>query len=180
MRNHLRRMSIRELSEILQKHYLWLQEKTGGVRADLSRCDLRLMNLSKAILVGADLRWSDLSRANLFCANMQFADLRGANLSDSSLKGIDLSFADLGYAKINHSDLSYAMLHHTRLYRVESINSCFDQADLTNAYLTNVNLQGSSLGSTTLRNARLWLVDFEKAVRKGTVFAGARCVGCTY
>lgn len=88
-------MNVNELQEILKKHELWLKDKEGGCKADLSRAnlsgadlsraDLSWANLSGADLSGADLSWADLSKANLSWADLRRANLRGANLSDADL-----------------------------------------------------------------------------------------------
>jgi uncharacterized protein YjbI with pentapeptide repeats len=52
-----------EEKAILEKHQKWLNDETGGEKADLSG----------AVLSGANLR-----RANLFRANLHGADLRDA------------------------------------------------------------------------------------------------------
>lgn len=59
------------LHSILEKHKLWLEDKEGGVKADLR---------------GADLRR----------ANLQVANLRGADLQDANLRGTDLQVAPPG------------------------------------------------------------------------------------
>ena len=93
-------MEQEELNEALKKHRLWLQNKSGGERAelrgaDLSRADLRWANLNRADLRGADLREANLSRADLNRADLRGADLRGANLRGANLRGVDLDFSCL-------------------------------------------------------------------------------------
>ena len=78
-----------ELGIILEKHVLWLQNKSGGERA----------NLWGANLEGADLRGADLWRANLRGANLWGANLEGANLRGANLWGANLRGADLRGAK---------------------------------------------------------------------------------
>ena len=73
------KMTNEELKEVLRLHQMWLLDKEGGVRADLSDADL-----SDANLIGADLRY-----ANLRYANLRYADLRGANLSGADLSGAE-------------------------------------------------------------------------------------------
>ena len=72
-------MTTEELKEILRLHKLWLNDKEGGVRADLrganmTGCDLREANLREANLREANLCWADL----------RGADLRGANLCEAN------------------------------------------------------------------------------------------------
>lgn len=180
MDDHLRKVSIREVSEILQKHFLWLQDNPEGGRADLSWCDLRLMNLSFTVLVGADFRNSDLSRANFLCSNMQFADLRGAKLSDSCFKGADLSFGVLEDVSINHSDFSLARLHYTNFRRVEGREACFDHADFSHAFMIEVNLQGASLLDCCFVNTLQMFVDFRNTKPHGADYTDVFSIGCKY
>ena len=83
-------MEKKKLDEILKKHAVWLDNKDGGKRADLSDADLTGANLRCADLRGANLRG-----ANLRCANLRCADLSGANLRDADLRDADLSGANL-------------------------------------------------------------------------------------
>ena len=74
-----------ELSEILRKHALWLNNDPEGERADLSGAYLYRADLGGANLYGANLRGTNLYGANLYGANLSGAylckaDLYGANL----------------------------------------------------------------------------------------------------
>ena len=53
-------MNAKELNDVLNKHAKWLQNESGGERADLARA-----NLARADLTGADLDGADLTRANI-------------------------------------------------------------------------------------------------------------------
>ena len=82
-----------ELGSILHKHQLWLDNKDGGERADLSNstlsgADLTGAILTGAILTGADLTGAiltgaDLTRANLSWAKLRYANLTGAKIDDA-------------------------------------------------------------------------------------------------
>jgi hypothetical protein len=103
------------LPEILNLHSLWLGNKPGGSRANLSGADLIGADLSRANLSGADLSraglsGADLSRANLSGANLIGAGLSGADLSGADLSGADLIGADLSRANLSGADLSGADL----------------------------------------------------------------------
>ena len=93
-------MKPNRLKDILEKHKLWLENKPGGIqanlyKADLSGADLSRANLSEADLYGANLSRANLSEADLYGANLSGADLSGANLSGADLFGANLSEADL-------------------------------------------------------------------------------------
>ena len=68
-------MTRNEISEILRKHKMWIDDEEGGERADLRG----------AYLSGANLRRADLSGADLIEADLIEADLSGANLDFSCL-----------------------------------------------------------------------------------------------
>jgi len=67
----MKRYTPEELAEVLRLHKLWLNDKEGGERADLTSADL----------TEADLTSADLTRANLTRANLTRADLTGADLT---------------------------------------------------------------------------------------------------
>ena len=108
-------MTKEKLNEILQKHKLWLEDKDGGEKADLSSANLSSADLSSANLSCADLRFANLSSADLSSANLRYADLssadlRFANLSCANLSSADLSCANLSSANLSSADLSSANL----------------------------------------------------------------------
>ena len=93
-----------QLDNILKKHTLWVENESGGERANLSGTDLRGANLYAANLSGTDLRGANLYAADLYAADLRGAnlyatDLRGANLYAANLRGTDLSGANLRGAK---------------------------------------------------------------------------------
>ena len=84
-----------KLTEILEKHKLWLEGGEGGEHANLR---------------SADLSTADLSYADLRYADLRYADLRSANLSSADLRSADLSYADLSYADLRSANLRSADL----------------------------------------------------------------------
>ena len=78
------------LDNILKKHTLWVENESGGKRANLSGANLRGANLSGANLRGANLRGANLSGVDLYGANLRGANLREANLREANLCGADL------------------------------------------------------------------------------------------
>ena len=72
----LRKITQEQLEEVLLKHKLWLENKEGGEKADLSYVDLTGANLIGANLIGA----------NLIGANLRVSYLTGVNLEDTILK----------------------------------------------------------------------------------------------
>ena len=86
-------MNQKEIDIVLEKHQLWIENKSGGVKADLLGADLQQANLRWADLQQADLRWANLQGADLRWADLQEANLRGADLQGADLRGADLDFA---------------------------------------------------------------------------------------
>ena len=75
-----------ELSEILRKHALWLNNDPEGERA----------NLREADLYGADLREANLTGANLYGANLREINLRGAYLIGAKNLNLPLACPEQG------------------------------------------------------------------------------------
>ncbi len=104
-----------ELQAILEKHKLWLFEKDGGERANLSGADLREADLSRAILSGANLLGAELSGTDLYGADLREADLSRAILSGADLYGANLYEVDLRGANLYGANLSGANLFEANL-----------------------------------------------------------------
>lgn len=145
----MRTISQKELSEILEKHKKWLNDKEGGEQADLSNVNLRKFNLRNVDLSYADLRGSDL-----FWANLKGANLQGANLRYADLLYANLREANLQYVNLQRADLRYADLRNVNLQNVD-----LRGADLRYAYLMAANLNYSELAWSDIRYAvRPWLL----------------------
>mgnify|MGYP003206486120 CR=1 FL=1 len=93
----MKRITERELKNILYKHERWLMECEDGVKADL-----------KVDLSGADLRGTDLSNSNMFMAELVKTDLRGADLTGANLEFADLSLSKIEGAEMTDVNLDYA------------------------------------------------------------------------
>ena len=124
----MKRITVEALTEVRRLHDLWLADKPGGKRANLT---------------DADLAHAILARAKLARAN-----LTGANLTDANLRDADLTDAILARAKLARAKLTDANLMHAHL----------TDANLTDADLTGAKLEGANLsGATGLLNASDWL-----------------------
>jgi len=110
-----------ELKDMLRKHYQWLNNEAGGVRADLSGSDLRGSNLS-----GSDLRGSNLSGSDLRDSNLRDSDLRGSNLSIKYLKSLTQVVPEEGqyiaWKKINNNCICKLRIP-TKSPRMTSVSS---------------------------------------------------------
>ena len=91
-------MKREDIVEILRLHGMYLRNESGGVRANISRADLRWANLSGANLSWANLSGADLSEADLSWADLSEADLSWANLSEANLREANLREANLSGA----------------------------------------------------------------------------------
>ena len=119
--NGLKVYSSSELSEILELHKKWLKKEEGGIKADLSHCDLRNADLSSIDLRQANLSNSNLGFADLGYANLSFTDLNHADLKSANLNSANLSFADLNFANLAYANLRYAIgnMKHVKTLQLE-------------------------------------------------------------
>ncbi len=134
--------------------------------ANLEGADLSFAELDNAKLIGANLKDAKLFFANARSAFLNQVDLRGArirdiNLEDASLGNIDgrgilmykakLARANLIQAKLEkaqflYSDLTDVLLRDADLEGAEFVRTNLEGANLTNAILLAVTLNGTRLG----------------------------------
>ena len=62
------------LTEIIELHRKWIDDESGGNRANLRSANLSGADLYNANLSGANLSGANLSGANLYNANLSGAD----------------------------------------------------------------------------------------------------------
>ena len=119
----LRRLSKRQLAEVLSLHQKWLDSvgNTGSL-ADL-RC--------------TDLANTDLSRRDLSHARLQNARLLNANLSGSKFENADLGGSDLRRANLKEAVFRGARLKDAVLEDAEYLGLEFAGSDMTGAKLSN-------------------------------------------
>ena len=111
-----------QLDDILRKHALWINNESGGERANLRGANLSEANLRGANLSEADLREADLRGANLYQANLYQANLSRANLSRANLYQADLYQADLYQANLYQANLYQANLSRANLREAKNLN----------------------------------------------------------
>jgi hypothetical protein len=148
-------MTPEQLKETLRLHFLWLDGKPEGVRADLSyvnlsgadlsATNLRSANLSSVNLIATDLRGANICEANLREAYLCETNLSGADLSEANLSEADLSRADLSRADLSRADLSRADLSGADLSRADLSGANLSGADLSEANLIGADLRGADL-----------------------------------
>ncbi len=100
------------------------------IQPDLSRADLRGVDLSGAHLTEAYLSEADLSGANLIEVNLNGAYLSEANLIGASLFGANLNEADLSGADLRGANLTEATLIEAILSRATFTFTTLAELDL--------------------------------------------------
>jgi uncharacterized protein YjbI with pentapeptide repeats len=176
---------------------LWRKENPEET-VDLSKADLREMDLWDADLHGvhlheadltsaqlyrADLHGAHLHRAQLYRAYLSGADLRGVDLSEATLRKANLIAANVTGANVIAADLSEADLREAHLQGaylsgVRLSGADLSQADLRDTTLTSADLSGANLTRADLSGANLSEADLSTAMCIGTIFARATLTGC--
>jgi uncharacterized protein YjbI with pentapeptide repeats len=139
---------------------------------DLSKADLRGVDLTEAYLWTAHLEGANLSEACLNLTNLAEADVRGVDFKRADLRQVNLNKASLGLA-----DFSYANLSGAELNEADFTESVLGESNLSNASLVSVILRGTHLSAANLTganlrgaffwNANLHKTDFSKACLYG-------------
>jgi uncharacterized protein YjbI with pentapeptide repeats len=146
----LRKVTKKELEEILAQHKLWLDTNMQkGKCADLSNT-----NLDKV----------DLSNVNLQRANLDGASLKQAILKDTNLHSACLWDSMLNEAQIIHSDLSSTDMFHAHLEE-----AYIDNSNLWNANIQNASLDGATIVNSTMKETKLNFASLERATIRGTL-----------
>ncbi len=132
----------------------WLVEQPDLSRANLREVDLRGVNMSgvklfRANLAGSDLDYTNLSHTDLSKAEMIRSDLSNANLAGARMGRANLSYADLFKANLSQCYLANADLSHSDLSQANLSN-----ADLTRADLSGAKLIGAKITEEQLARAR--------------------------
>ena len=111
----MKKITQKELNEIIKKHQMWLNDENGGERArfndmNLNGLDLSNSNLEAAYFCGTDLVHSNLENCNLKSCQMCYADLSYANL-----KNANIQYADLSSCILINTNLENCNLYQTTL-----------------------------------------------------------------
>jgi uncharacterized protein YjbI with pentapeptide repeats len=114
--------------------------------ADLSLCDLRnadfrSQSLEVLDLSDTDLRGADFSQASLYWTYLFRANCEGSTFRNSRLSGVVLDGANLRGADFTGTYISYDNVNHP---------SSLLEADLTDALLEGVDLEGSRYNLRTI------------------------------
>lgn len=170
----LRKLSIKELKEVLKLHKIWLAtESKKGEKANLQNVDLY-----RAKLDGVDLRHADLQGVNLDEASLQNAFLNGANLQVSSLTDADLRDTQLVDVDFREALLYGTILCGANLTNANLRGAIIDEAELKNANLTNANLQNANLLYADLQEAFLLKATLKEANFQDADLTGVKGLLC--
>lgn len=128
--------------------------------AQLSKINLRDVNLSAADLSGANLQRAtlvngNLSGANLSSAKLARATLRDASLSNANLREVDLHHAELRGAHLDAADLTLANFRKTSLQNAHLNDATLVRTDFLGATLTGCDLAGAQLSETNFSDTSL-------------------------
>jgi hypothetical protein len=110
-------------------------------RVNLALAKLRDANLRETNLIEADLHWARLDRADLREAFLNRANLSLAHLGDADLSGAHLDGADLRGADLAGATLRGAGLRGANLAGATLRGADFDEAQLFETVLSNVDLR---------------------------------------
>ena len=171
-----KKISQQELDEILEKHMLFANGRTGGERAtlsmfDLSYLDLSGRNLARIECAGTLFCHCDLSDANLegavlFAADMRYTNLQRVKLDKSDIRGACLAGSDLTGASLVDADMRDGVLLKPKkgggdLIPVvhEDATGGFEKATIRGADMTGAKVSDSMIVQTDmtdciLRNAK--------------------------
>lgn len=163
----MKRITKKELKEILDKHQKWMLNEDEGERADfsymnLAGVDLRRENLGGMILQGADLRGADLTGTTLVETDLKGTDLKDTDLKGADLRGADLRGADLKGATLVETDLKGANLDYSCLpLWCGSLYAHFDDRQLKQIayHIVKAGLQSKNASPETKRELAK-LIDF--------------------
>lgn len=159
----MRKVTEKEMEEILKKHQRLTKGYADGELAVLKNVYFQGVDLTNADLRGADLRGADFQGVILYKTKLDGAHLEKADLSCQILDGVSFSGADLNGVILSWADLRGVDLRGANL----------QGADLTGSDLRGAKLQKAFLEGANLRGANLQGANLEKATIRGAYIAGA-------
>ena len=178
---HAKKMA--DIDTKLKKHASWLKDNNTGERADFSKVDYQLqeiswegVNLSQAILIGVDFTRAKLEGANLAGADLTEATFYQAQMNRVVFTGATLNRTKFPETQIKHTDFSGSDITNCSWYACEargvnfissSISNCsfhrcwmsgsnFSKASLHDAEMTQCKLHDSNLSDSVLRNVNFY------------------------
>lgn len=161
----------RQLDILKQGLQVWNEwrRNSGVLRVDLSRADLRGVDLSlMPALREADSRgvippgssWSFIANEivgyEIDPLDLRNADLRGANLDGADLRCADCSGSDLSDARICGAELGRANLSRARLAGADLSQTSLRGANLSECVLIGANFSDTDLGYAMIYGVSVW------------------------
>jgi len=136
-------------------------------------------------LTRADMRGVDLSEANLSRSRLDQANLEGANLFDavlraSSMEGATLDKANLYQACLTQVRAEGASFRSAHLAAADLLRANLDWATLVGADLTDARLADARLARTDLRSAKIEGADFSRADLTGAILQDLKLAGAKF
>ena len=142
--------------------------------ADLSGAILAHADLSGAILAGAVLAGASLGKAKLASADLSEADLSEAIISGADFSGADLSGADLsGIDLVQETTFVEADLSGAKAPELYVLECDFSRANLAGADLQKTTVLRSTLEEADLSGANLTSLQLVKVQARGCKMIGA-------
>lgn len=115
----------------------------------------------------------NLRNARLDGANLSGFNLRGALLSGAHLRGAILDRANLRAADLTAADLTGASLAGVRAEAAAFSKAKLVQADISNAFMTNVIFTNADLSKAVLAHSLIYSADFTGAITHETIVRSA-------
>lgn len=137
-------------------------------RANLKEIDLRGQDLHGIVLFRANLENADLDGADLRQADLSKAILRNANLSSAKLDGATFNEADLEKANLEHVSLIGASLKKANLKGSNIKNADLQKVNLSKADVSGCNLSKSNISRAMLRKTNMANVNLNQAILENT------------
>ncbi|MFP4314064.1 MAG: pentapeptide repeat-containing protein [Alphaproteobacteria bacterium] len=175
------------LDDMIRKHAMFLEGRTGGARCILTYRNLSHLNFNQKDLRQADFTGSlfieanlskgrfenacffacDLRNANMKQGNFSRADFRGAYVAGANLVGADMAEVDLREGKIMKRGAQGELVDRKRSGGIDA------KTIFTGARLSETNMTGAHAKSADFSDADLTGVILNDADLTGTNFHGA-------
>ncbi|MCI9130317.1 MAG: pentapeptide repeat-containing protein [Eggerthellaceae bacterium] len=143
----LRQITEQELEEILEKHRLWVRDKPGGERADLTDADLRGIDLREALLSSAACKGACFDGVDMRGSNISAADMRGASFRMTKMHGSYARGTRFNRAEISRSNMNKMLLREADFSKARIENTDMDACDLRDAIAKEAILDGVKIGN---------------------------------
>lgn len=145
--------------------------------ADLSKLDLRFINLKYAVMQN-----TILTQANMSCCLLERADLSGAKLDGANLLGVKMLCANLEGASLkgcnfedpagSRANMEGVNMKGVQMEGSQMVGVNLRVANLRNANLQNCDLRGAVLAGADLENCDLTGSDLQEANLRGANLKG--------